>query len=142
MCQRRSAIRTGCISRSINEGGLVIPNCLSKLADVLLDATKIEADHCSKLLNIAVGEFGEAHVWNGAHAEHRGKLLALLNVALDESDLWILGSKLWKLSNEPLARSTPWSEEIEHAKAAGSLNLLLKVLVGVCSHDLEVSWCV
>ena len=113
---------------------------LSILGDVLLQAAKVEADDLVELRDIAVLELGEADVRDGAHAELARERLAVLNVALDESDVRVLSGELREFAEEPLARATPRGEEIDNAEATGSLDLLLELVIGVLAHDVKVSW--
>ena len=115
-------------------------SCLGKLGDVLADASHVEADDGVERFDVAVLELGEADVRDRADAELVGEFVALLNVAFDDCDLWVLGRELWELADEALARAAPWGIEVDDAEATCGFDLFLELVVRVLGHDVKVRW--
>lgn len=110
-----------------------------ELLDVLLDGSDVEADDGGELLDVAVA-LAEEDVWDGAHAELASEFTAVLDVDLDEQNLRVLISELWKLTDEPLAWSAPGGEEVDNDKAAVVVDPGLEIVIRVGALDEEVAW--
>ena len=113
---------------------------LKVVLDVLPDSGHVHADDGTKGLDFAIVSLDEGNVWDGADAEPASEGVAVINVDLDEGDVGVLGSDLWKLLDEALAWAAPWGEEIDNDESSSSGNSALKIIIGIGSHEKKVVW--
>lgn len=113
---------------------------LGVLLDVLFDSSHVETDNGVKDLDVIALSLDEGNVWDGADAELASKRMAVVDVDLDEGDVGVLSSDLWKLLNEALAWAAPWGEEIDDNETGSPDNSALKIVIGIGTHEKKVAW--